>query len=239
MGTGNLKYFNGKVANVVGYQSYGKQRLRSLPARIHQTLATRQSGRLFGRASGIGAAIRHRLVQIIPYPSDIKMQTRLTSSIYKWLKENTATVPFDSDHLPFIEGYQFTDDGYTLSQRFRLNMQTAHPVEGLVQIHVPAFVPVQSITAPAGTISLECHVAAVNCSMDDPGKSEYSATAFTFSYNDQLVDAQTISLKLPTPPGSLLITVASLKYLVETNNGLQPSRLKGFTPAAIISAMSL
>ena len=44
MGTGNLKSFRGKAANVIGYQSYGKDPLRSMPNRVRQTVATKQSG---------------------------------------------------------------------------------------------------------------------------------------------------------------------------------------------------
>jgi hypothetical protein len=239
MGNGNLKSFNGKVANVIGYQSYGKDRLRGMPKRVRQTKATKQSGRLFGRASKIGGVFRRQLLQMIPYPSDIQMQTRLSSAIYKWLKENAMALPFAADHLPFIEGYQFTEEGYTLAERFKLPLQITNPADGLLQINMPAFVPSQSITAPRETVSVECHFAAVNCLLDDPEKSDSSSTLLTFEYNNNPVAARTISLQLPTAAGSLLITAVSLKYLVATTNGLQPSALKGFMPAAIVSAMSL
>jgi hypothetical protein len=239
MGTGNLKYFRGKVANVIGYQSYGKQRLRSMPGRVHQTLATKQSGRLFGKASGIAAAIRHQTTNIIPFPSDLKMQTRLTSSVYKWLKENSGKAAVVASHLPFIEGYQFTDEGYTLAERMRLPIEIIHPVQGLLQIHIPTFIPSKSIIAPAETVSVKFQFAVVNCPLDDPEKASGHSTELNFDFNDQQTDEQTISLELPTQPETVLITVLSLRYLIPTYKGLQPSTAKGFMPTAIVSAMSL
>jgi hypothetical protein len=239
MAAGNVKYFKGKIANLIGYQLHGEQLLRSMPGKVHQTKATKQSGKLFGKASGIAAAIRHRIPEIIPYPSDLKMQTRLTSSIYKWLKEKAAVVPFTNNHLSFIEGYQFTEEGYTLSERCRLPWQIGNPVEGLVQISIPAFIPDQCVIAPNGTVSVVNRFAAVNCYLDNPEKSTSASTELKFDYNNNLIGAQTISLLLPTPPGSLLVTAVSLKYMIATYQGLQASTAKGFQPAAIVSAMSL
>ena len=239
MASGNLKNFSGKIAHVIGYQLHGEQRLRSMPRSMHQTKATRQSGRLFGKASGIAAAFRHELLQMIPYPSDLKMQTRLTSAIYKWLKENALNIPFVASHLPFIEGYQFTEEGYTLAERMRLPFEIIQPGEGLLQINIPSFIPTESIIAPTGTVSVECHLAAVNCLLDHPEIPASASTVVNFDFNDNRIDEQSISLSLPTPSGSLLITVVSLKYVVLTYDGLQASRAKGFMPAAIVSAMSL
>ena len=118
-------------------------------------------------------------------------------------------------------------------------MQIINPADGLLQINIPTFVPSHAITTPVGTVSVACHLTAVNCLLNDPEKSDVSSTILTFDYNNNPVDAQTISLQLPTPAGSLLITAVSLKYLLATTNGLQPSTGKGFMPAAIVSAMSL
>jgi hypothetical protein len=74
--------------------------------------------------------------------------------------------------------------------------------------------------------------------LDNPKESDVSSTVLTFDYNNNPIDAQTISLELPTGAGSLLITAVSLKYLLATANGLQPSTAKGFMPAAIVRAMS-
>jgi hypothetical protein len=238
MANGNLKSPSGKVANVIVYQSYGKDRLRSMPDRVRQTPATKQSGLLFGRASKIGGLLRQQFGEIIPYPSDIKMQTRLSSSIYKWLKEGKGNVPFAADHLPFIEGYQFTEEGYTLAERFRLPLQIINSTDGLLQINMPAFVPTQSITAPPGTVSVVCNFTAVGCLPDNPEITGSASQLLTFDYNDNPVGAQTLSLLLPTVPGSLLITAMAVNYLV-AGQGLQPSTRKGFRPAAIVRAMRL
>lgn len=112
-------------------------------------------------------------------------------------------------------------------------------MDGLLQINLPSFVPAQSIIAPTGTVSVLCHFTAMNCLLDNPGNCESASAEFTFNYNDTPVDVQTISLQLPKLVGSLLITAASLKYMMATYNGLQPSTREGFMPAAIVSAMSL
>lgn len=239
MASGNLKYFNGKVANVIGYQSLGKQRLRSMPARVRQTKATKQSGLLFGKASSIAAAIRYNLVSINPYPSDLKMQTRLTSSIYKWLKENAGKTPFTANHLPFIESYQFVDEGYTLADRMRITIEVRQIAEDRLQIDIPAFIPRQSIIAPAHTESLDFHFTAVHCPLNRPEDALSASTVFNLEYSEQPIDGHRFLLELPTRPESLLVTVLALRYLTPGGKTVQSSIEKGFRPTAIISAMNL
>ena len=239
MATGNLNNFSGKIANVVGYQLLDKQRIRIAPGKIRQTRATKNSAALFGRASRMAKILRHSLENVIPNPIDNNMHTRLNAAFLKWLRDNGTAVPDTADHLMFVEGFQFTEEGYTLAQRFRVQMSVTNPSEGLVQMEMPSFIPSKSIYAPGGTASVQCNIIAVNCLIEKPNVVGSNSAQLSFDYNGNSVDAQTISLNLPTPPGSLLVTAVSLKYMIPTTTGLKASTAKGYQPAAIVSAMSL
>jgi hypothetical protein len=239
MATGNLKNFSGKIANVVGYELLGKQRIRVAPGKIRQTRDTKKSASLFGKASSMAGSLRHKLVKVIPYPSDNNMHTRLNAAILKWLRDNGTGVPDMGDHLMFVEGFQFTEEGYTLAQRFRAPLAVSKPSDGVVQIDIPAFVPSELIYAPKGTASVVCDIVAVNCLIEKTDVVQSDTEQLSFDYNKNSVDAQSISLNLPTPPGSLLITAVSLKYMIPVYGGVKVSTAKGYQPAAIVSAMSL
>ena len=51
-------FFTGKLDTVIGYERNGVHFLRSMPARVKQTTATRQAARNFGIASRKGRLIR-------------------------------------------------------------------------------------------------------------------------------------------------------------------------------------
>ena len=84
MATHNMGYV-GRIGNVIHYKVGNQFYSRSAPRKFKQTKATKAAASVFGRASIIASAIRSILMEVLPNPSDRKMQLRLVSAVLEWL----------------------------------------------------------------------------------------------------------------------------------------------------------
>jgi len=76
----------GRIQNIVFYKRGDKYYARSVSGNIRQTKATKKRATEFGKASRAGKILRQQLLPVIPFPADNKMQTRLVSHLFKWLR---------------------------------------------------------------------------------------------------------------------------------------------------------
>jgi hypothetical protein len=229
--------FTGRIANLIYYKMYGKTYVRTVPSRVKQTKATKARAGEFGRASSIGRVIRGILFSVIHNPTDKKMQTRLVSAVFEWLQSvgdrraEPATQPRD------LKMFQFADQGPNVQERWKVNLQVINPSSGLVQIKIPAFVPVESIVAPSSSVSVICRIATGICDVASARAMGSSSTELVFDYNSKQVAAQTITLNLPTPKGSLVVTGVSLEYKISKNGYIQNNSNKAYMPTGIVHAV--
>ncbi len=227
----------GRIQNIVFYKRGDKYYARSVPGRIRQTKATKKRATEFGKAATAGKILRQQLLPVIPFPADNKMQTRLVSDLFSWLRSG-----FDReqpcDPLPFLNDFSFTESD-TIGGRWRGSLEITKASEGMMQMKIPAFVPAKNILAPAGTILVKCNIATGGYDLRNGGTSGGSSTSLNFNYNDEPVPEQTISLPTPTPSQSLIVTGVSLEYYFNKNGHLQKSMNKAFMPAGIVKAMYL
>lgn len=237
MAYGNLYKFSGKIGAVVGYQLNGKQVMRALPKEYTQTRATKRSASLFGKASTLGASIRNPLLDLIPFPSDNKMQTRLSTSILRWLRENEKTPPESGSHISFIENFQFNEAGPGLSDRWKVIPEVDVSVKGKLEIKIPSFVPVFSTAAPQGTSSLILDFAAVSCSLKTGMALGSEIQRMQLDYNNKETVPSTVTLTIPSPKGIILVAALSLKFMVTRKLGLLETEDPKYKPSAILTAM--
>ena len=78
--TGLFK-FTGKLDNVIGYRRNGVHFLRSMPAAVRQTKATRQASRNFGIASRRGKLVRKAFAGQLDMRSDGTLVNRLNKAL--------------------------------------------------------------------------------------------------------------------------------------------------------------
>ena len=212
----------------------GKYYVRSVPAQVRQTKAKASQ---FGRAAGIGKAIREQLSSVIPNPKDNKKQTRLVSAVFQWLRSGKGQHAELVNNLDLIHAFNFSDQAVDIQQRWKVALQVNNPALGLLQIKIPAFIPKGSIVAPAHTISVICTIATADCDTATGSAIGGSSTELIFTHNATRVAAQTISIKLPTPDGSLIATGASLAYMISKNGTAKKNINKAFMPAGIVDAI--
>jgi hypothetical protein len=225
----------GRVGNVIHYKMGDKFYSRSAPRKFKQTKATKMRAREFGRSSSIASAIRQLLDKVIPDPSDRKMHGRLVADVFEWLQSFQDEGPDDAHARP-IEGFKFTDAD-SVDEGWKVPLKITSPLPGVMQIDIPAFIPVKSFRAPKGTSVVVCKIAAGNVDLSTGRSSDESLTVLNFDYNNTPVPEQTISLQLSTPRNSLMVTGISLSYLANRRGKKMENKKKEYMPAGIVHAL--
>lgn len=225
----------GRIQNLIFYKRGDKYYVRTVPVKVKQTKATKKRATEFGKASRIGKGLRQQLLPAIPFPADNKMQTRLVSALFQWLRSGyDAAQP--GDEVPFVNNFPFTE-GYSVRERWNVALKVTKPEEGLLQVTIPAFVPVKSISAPAGTVAVKCNIAATACTVANGITAGGTCTSLHFDFNEVEVPERVVSLPLPTSTGNLVVTAISLEYHFLKNGYVQKTANKVFMPAGVVSAM--
>jgi hypothetical protein len=227
--------FVGRTGELIHYRVGNNYYVRKAPRKFKQTKATRARAVEFGLASRTGSALRRQLLPVIPNPLDRSMHRRLVSVLFKWIssaeRQRSAKVT-----VPDMLGFTFMEDNHTVRKRWKTSFQVNYPSPGFVELKIPAFVPDESIKAPAGTASVICGIAAGSVDLSTGISLGNFSTELFFDFNNKPVAGQTISMKLPTPKGSLIVTGISLSYMIARKNYKTPNTNKSYIPAGIVDA---
>ncbi|HVI45828.1 MAG TPA: hypothetical protein VM802_13220 [Chitinophaga sp.] len=84
--------FTGRLGNLIGYRRNGQHCLRSMPAIVRQTAATRKAAQRFGMASKRGALIRHAFYGQMDLSCDTGHINRLTSALIPSAGHDTQNI---------------------------------------------------------------------------------------------------------------------------------------------------
>ncbi len=227
----------GRIGNLVFYKLGDKYYTRTAPSHVKQTKATKKRATEFGKASRAGKSLRQQLLPVIPFPRDNRMQTRLVSVLFQWLKASDGNPLLPCREVPYVSTFQFTE-GYTVAERWKVALDFIHG-PGMIEVKIPAFIPSKVISAPADTVSVTCRISAAGCNMENGVATGGANTSLDFDYGDTEIPEQTISLPLSTPAGSLFITAIFLEYNYMKNGHLQKTTNKAFMPAGVVNAVYL
>ncbi|MGN6342676.1 MAG: hypothetical protein ACTHML_17005, partial [Ginsengibacter sp.] len=153
----------GRIQNIVFYKRGDKYYARSVSGGIKQTKATKKRATEFGKAAAAGKILRQQLLTVIPFPADNKMQTRLVSDLFSWLRSGFDP-EYPCDPVPWLNNFSFTE-GDTIAERWRVSLEVTKTADGMLQMKIPAFVPAKNILAPAGTVLVKCHIVTGGCDL--------------------------------------------------------------------------
>lgn len=225
-------YLSGKVANTVFYKRSGTYIARAIPDKVKQSDATKIRSRNFGIASSAGRALRSLLLPVLPFPSDRKMQNKFAGAIARWLELKNLSDLLPTDNIPYVNHFDFSECP-GMKERFKISIDVTQPSANLIEVHIPAFIPTASIAAPAHTEAVLLTVTAASCNLKDGIALESFTSKINIPYNDTLINAQAISLHVPTDAGSLVISAASLRYMLAAE---KQNTNPAFMPASVVDA---
>ncbi|MBW8685601.1 hypothetical protein [Chitinophaga rhizophila] len=133
--------FTGKLGNLIGYRRKGRYFMRSIPAVVRQTAATRMAAQRFGMASRKAALIRRAFRQELTGCADSTHINRL----------NRTLIQAGHHEINAVKGFRF-DEKSSTEQFFRI----APRFTGDGVLHIPA----QALPVIAGIKALEVKVIA-------------------------------------------------------------------------------
>jgi hypothetical protein len=171
---------SGKVGPVVFFSLGDKNHTRSVPKKFRQTKPTKKAASVFGHASTIGAALRPALLEGLSLAPSNDIQTRFVAAIAEWLRAKEINQHNLKEIVLALSDFQFNKTGGEFNTRWKLPWDIQIPDEDSLQIDMPAFIPVQSIAAPAGTVSIDCMIAAAACEVGS--KTFCGSAKFSFRF---------------------------------------------------------
>jgi len=232
--------FSGRIGNVIHYKMGDKYYSRSAPRKYTQTKATKAMARIFGRASAIGALIRSGIHSVIPNPSDRKMHGRLVADLFAWL-QILSDNPAGKNKQPIIDPQNsLNSEAVSLGSRWRnIVTEVVNPHPGLLEIKIPGLVPKKTFIAPEGAVEVICKIATTVTDINNIISVGHYSTEIVYPLDDQEVAEQTISIELPMPEGSLVVTALALEYSEEKYSRRRIITDNSFLPSRIIHSMYL
>ncbi|MBW8687473.1 hypothetical protein [Chitinophaga rhizophila] len=135
----SLITFTGRLSQMVGYRRGGRYFLRSIPAVVRQTAATRNAALRFGIASKQSALIRSAFKPILDVCCDTSHINRL----------NKVLIQAGRQQVTAVQGFRFNQ--YTGIDRF---LPTAPVLSAEKALHIPA----QVVAKVKGVDSLEVKI---------------------------------------------------------------------------------
>jgi hypothetical protein len=228
-------FVKGTLENLVFYYRMGRRCSRLKRESIQQTEATQIRGINFGIAARAGKGLRNGLEKFMPSPTDRSMQSRLSGAIAKWLgQQNASDLPTYED-APYIGNSQFTKStGFT--ERFRVPFTVSQPQSDRITVSINAFIPVQNIMAPAGTVSVKVTITVAGCILISGTPNGHTTHTLTIPYNDVEVPAQLMEFDIPVLPGSLTVTTAKLQYYTSNSGNSIEIKDPAWMPANVVNA---
>ena len=233
----HIMELNGKINNVVFYTRYGKNFARALPKEYKRTPAMQTRSSNFGIAAASGKMIRRVLDKIIPFPKDKTMQSGLSGAIAKWIGGREIKDILPETNIAWLADFEFNNK-CRLVNRLKAALEVLNPSAGMLQLRVPAFIPIESIIAPEASVSvtLQVGVAAVKLERFVPGYNSFGS--LEIPYNEISTGPHLIDLPINMESGNLLITVCALQYHVKQRSNVNTviSDKPAYMPATVVEA---
>lgn len=224
-------FIKGRINNLVFYQLGDNYVARSLPAQMPQTEATKARSRNFGMAAAAGRILRSYWQGLLPNPKDKNMQSCFSGAIAKWLAQTSVQELPPQENLPFISGFSFTTET-NLGERLRVPL-TVNTTDSGLSIALPAFVPMQCITAPVRTVAVELLVGTAACGLQQREYRGVALAQLQLPFTDTVQPGQQLLLELPLTKGSLVVTAAAIRYILADGKVEQRA---AFLPAGVVDA---
>jgi hypothetical protein len=207
---------SGKIENVVYYTVGDKQFVRIKARKVKQSKATKVRSHNFGVASAAGRVLRAQLKQ----------------AIAKWLQRYAVAEIPSAEKLPFLHNFCFSKEK-GMDIRCRIPMLVEQGSDELITIAVPAFIPTRDISAPARTVAIKLTLSVAGVNLDKGLSTGSETIGLHLDHNNETVAAQTLNFHVPVLPGTLLVTVGSMEYIL--NDGDVCSK-EAFMPCSVMDA---
>ncbi len=200
-----------KKLPVVIYYIYGKQVMRSKPATLKQTTNTKRTGKAFGKTSSLAATILQAMDALVPFREKREPYNTFFKALVNWLHAENSNPQQPMKDSSWLKDVRFVKE-CSVETRLNVDYEISYGNSNDVVIHLPAFVPRNSITAPPGCSSIELKMMAVSCKPKTGTMLGQALETITIAYNKNTHAATAVTLNVPMPADSLTVVAFELKY---------------------------
>lgn len=203
--------FRGTINNLIFYERMGGFYVRTKPARVNQTPATKARAQDFAQACRLCKTLRTMLAPVNPCGKDKGVMRRLNKALLQYLLGSQQQNDNLDNSLQFITGFQFNDQT-DIRERLKTKISVNTPDPDMLQLRLPALMPGRDISAPAHTKFVEWKIMAAACSVKDAVAVCDYATGLMMPYDDTMIPPQAIPLPLPAADDNLKVVAIALQY---------------------------
>lgn len=191
---------SGSIENLIFYNRKGGFYVRTKPASVKQTIATKSSAQLFGKAAQLEKIYRNLLSTVIPDMKDRAMQRKFRTALYQYLVNQTPVI-----------GFEFNTESL-LAERLKQQPTLFQNNEQQIMLQIPSIIPDKHITAPAHTISVDMHISVACCNIENMNQCNSFQTILHIPYNNIATATSEIKMPFDISYDHLVLSAVSLKY---------------------------
>jgi hypothetical protein len=225
-------FTNGRIGNVIYYQWKGIGCVRSAPARVRQTKATRQSAKNFGRAAQFSRHLRACLSPCLPNYKSKEVMHTMNAALLSWLRQEKP-----EDNISFV-GLEFNEKS-NLASKLRQQPVVDFGKKGKIVISFPPLKIPQDVPAPSNTKSVRIDIAAVGCMFPELQVTGFASVSIEIPYKGESLPVMKKELEFKGKPGGLNVVAMSLRYTTSKYSEVKEITDQRWMPAAIIGAQMI
>lgn len=236
----------GTIGNITFFKSkdgYGAREKGSLDAnRIANDPAfqrTRENGAEFGRAGKAGKVIRTAFRSLLQNVSDPRMIARLVKELMKVIKaDETNARGFRNvidGESEMLTGFEFNVNSKLGTTLYAPFSHTINRVTGELSVSIPSFIPVNMVSAPAGTTHFK--IVSAGAEIDFENESYVAAVSGSTEYAWNGTGTPVITLLNNVPAGStkVLCLILGIEFYQEVNGVKYSLKNGAFNSLAIVN----
>ncbi|WP_207492501.1 hypothetical protein [Aridibaculum aurantiacum] len=177
--------FKGRRGNISFYSWKEIDCARENRKNTRQTKATKECSASFSVTARMAKSFRELFAPLILFGKDRQMQLAWTGALQRWMHSRANAQLADNSDTRYITSFQFHIDS-NLHDRLHVPVSLALKPGELITVNLPAFVPKESIGAPAYTREVTMKIAVASASLMDGSAIGSSATEINIPYNSHL-----------------------------------------------------
>ncbi|WP_119079921.1 hypothetical protein [Chitinophaga alhagiae] len=229
--TGLIK-FTGRVGELIGYRVGKQHYVRSMPAEVRQSPRTKISSRYFGKASTLGAAMRHAVGGLLDIRCERAMGNRLNKALLNVLREDDLhrQKRFVPRHFRGLEGFSLNQHA-DLSRVLTVTPSVSRNYQGNIEVHLPAM-EVYTANPLATHLSIKAVAICVQ-----PGFTAATAVASEPVLIDVSRPSAALTLAIPAEKGALYCVVLEVMCCIAQSGRMHLLYNRRYSAADVVAVM--
>ncbi|RPE08424.1 hypothetical protein EGT74_15355 [Chitinophaga lutea] len=224
--------FTGRLGNVIGYRVGDKYHLRSMPEQVRQSPRSKISGRQFGKASRLGAAMRHALQGLMDSGRESATVNQLNKTLLAVLRADDLhrTKRFIPRHFQTLKGFSFNPHA-SLENLLPVTPDVTRRADGSIEVTVPPMDRVKGnprathVCIKAVAVSVGKHFTSATGAQSEPVLLPVRKPSEAFT------------LVVPAAPDALCCVMLEVTSLVMENGRIHLLQNRKYTAAEVIAVL--